>query len=107
MGGSEFGAFSLDSTRELMLANRESALEVAQARAKRARLASRRTRVFEKTFHSVLTELNDVVVLGPEFVERYAPDGYFDPNADLSSLLVEQEPAAQEDTTIRGMGTEM
>jgi hypothetical protein len=82
-----------DQAFDLMMTNRASAIELAQARADRMSAMFRRNRVFEKTFTHILAACNDVDTLPPDFIDKYAPEGYFDPHAVLPTLT-DEEPSA-------------
>jgi len=77
-----FDVSGTPEVQDVLRMNREVALEVATARAERTRLAFRRSGVFERTFQRVLKETNEMAGVDVEAAWN-APEGYFDPYADL------------------------
>jgi hypothetical protein len=93
MGGSEFGVVSVEGMRELLLINRDAALQQAHEKSQRFTAIFRRSRVFEKTFQTVLESSNGYVGV-PDSVLVGMPEEYYDPYASLQ--FPEKKPNNQQ-----------
>ncbi|MDL2362766.1 MAG: hypothetical protein QFB86_00070 [Patescibacteria group bacterium] len=88
MGGAEIGGIGdvqIQNIHEILMENREAALESATERADRVILGFRRQRVFEKTFQRELANNNECIGFTEIGEGGFVPVGYHDPNVDLSA----------------------
>jgi hypothetical protein len=87
MGGAEIGMMSAAESQtigDLLLVNRELALEAAQERSERVLLGFRKNKVFEKTFQTNLKDLNNLIGFTEVGEGGFVPVGYHDPHAELT-----------------------
>lgn len=88
-GVNDFGGLSAESEgaiTQVLMSNREFALEVATKKAGRTILAFRRTRVFEKTFDRTLESLNSLTGFAHIAEGGFVPVGYFNPRTEYDEL---------------------
>lgn len=88
MSGVEVGATGSAEGQgigDLLMINRELALETAQERADRVVFSFRRTKVFERTFRRELKSVNALIGFTDVAEGGFVPVGYHDPHAELTT----------------------